>query len=171
MNIGCCYLKIDPAAWPWSKYLKTKHNKLSQFALTLATNGNVALSEQTFIHSRKVKGFRYALACYLKWEQKQNEFKEVGESAKTLYQKDFAFYFSQKTNLNIEANEFYHLKKVQETINVLWAMDCLRWKFGRVLEFLITRDRQQYLFENGIKTELKEIFEEHKSPRNLMIIT
>jgi hypothetical protein len=171
LNIGCCYLRINPQNWPWSQFLKSKKVTLSQFALTLATNGNVALSEQSFIHSRKVKGFRYALACYLKWEKGQNEFKEVGEAGKTLYQKDFAFYFTQKINSNFDANEFYHLEKVQKTINTLWAMDCLRWRMSRVLEFLITRDRQQYLFEQGLKTELKEIFEEHKSPRNLMIIT
>jgi len=171
LNIGCCYLRLNPKAWPWSDYLKSKKITLNQFALTLATNGNVALSEQAFIHSKKVKSYRYALACYLKWEQGQNVFKEVGESAKTLYQKDFSYYFSQKTNLNIEMNDFYHSNKVRETVDKLWAMDCIRWRLARVLEFLITRDRQQYLFENGIATKLKEIFEENKSPRNLMIVT
>jgi hypothetical protein len=82
--------------------------------------------------------------------------------------------FIENGNLNSSVNdkinteEFYDYYKNYESI--LWAFYTIRIKFVKIIEYIVVFDRIIYLFENGLKKiQLVKIFDENKSPRNLLI--
>lgn len=177
LSFGCCYFKtkLENHCFISSYGSKVDFN-LSKYSLTLASRAHTGLTKKAFLKKKKVKSYRYALHLFLFHHLKQTEFKEVGESKFSLYEKDFSDYAADKLNYlgteKIEKqtlDDFFESKQTRKLIEAMFCANIIRWQFGRAIEKLILIDRALYLKENNYHIELGELFDENISPRNVGI--
>ena len=71
-------------------------------------------------------------------------------------------------NIEEKCNKFY--EEYKEYKNYYFALNLIRVKFAKIVEYIVALDRIIYLNEQGIKKcKLIRIFNNHISPRNLLI--
>lgn len=189
VNLGCCYLKLDPDSQTnLSQLAKQNPLKNTKYSLTLATRGHLKLSKEEFEYKLKVKKYRYLLHLFF-LENGLQRFVSVGDSPPRDYAQNFSDYVFLKieeayTKKEINQEEYLKLKsrpaneidkcyqdeKQQETFWNLFYCDLIRWQVGRILEIDILLDRALYAFEKGIEAEVYEVFDENLSPRNIALI-
>jgi hypothetical protein len=176
INIGCCYHKIDKEI-NLSKESKFGPLEISNQAKTLATRTYKKLTLVEFQKREAVKRKRYALQILLYNKFGIREFVGVGNAKIIEYEKPFSDYATKKLaaiefdhNLSAkELNDFYKDKVVQDEITFMLRCGIFRSLFARPIELYIILDRAMYLEDHGHKTEMVEIFDNAKSPRNIAI--
>ncbi|WP_127717371.1 methyltransferase [Halobacteriovorax sp. HLS] len=180
LNFGCCYLRQDPNKdLNLSSYAQTHTNlKFTNWSLTIATRGYSSMSFEEFELKERVKFYRYTLHLLLSEILKKNSFLTVGDSHRREYWGDFASYAQKKlAALKIEhdysledLNNYYENIEIRKKVEDLYLANIIRWQFGRALEHYILTDRCLWLEEAGHKVQMKELFDEKLSPRNIGIL-
>ena len=181
LNFGCCYLKMNPKEdTNLSTYSKsTNHLELSNWALTLASRGYTSMDFKQYLLKERVKSYRYTLQLLLNDIHGKSHFVSVGDSHPREYWAEFSEYASKKLELlklapNYSLNElqeFYDDKETKRKIKDMYLGNIIRWQFGRALEHYILTDRCLVLEEAGLKVQMKELFDESLSPRNIGIFS
>lgn len=180
LNFGCCYLKMNPETdVNVSKYAKNNNSlKLKKWALTMASRGYSSMNFNQYLLKERVKSFRYSLQLLINEIMGYSHFTSVGDGKSREYWGDFAPYALRRLKaLNIthnydekSLNEFYESEAVKNEVRKMYLANIMRWQFGRCLEHYILTDRCLLLEEAGQKVELKELFNEDLSPRNIGIL-
>ncbi len=184
LNFGCCYgLMEDPKAINLSKVSQSASEGplwISPHALTLATRAHQEESFDSFKLKKRVKAYRYGLHLYNLLERCDSQFITVGNGDQSLYQGDFAQYylFMMKRLGNRESdlppiehlNDFFQREEIVALLAQMYAMDLIRWQFGKPLERYLLLDRALYLQEQGYQVKLFTLFDESLSPRNIAIL-
>ena len=179
INFGCCYPKLDPNCHlNISNAAKQDPLLIGEFGLTLATRSHASMSFNQFWLKQRVKYYRYALHLLLHHQLDIKQFIPLGNSKPALYRQDFAQY--AKDNLarinikhhfsDLQLNQFYQQKQIQQQLNEMFLANQIRWQFGRLLEFYILTDRCQYLCEQQFHVTMQEYFTQDISPRNIGIL-
>lgn len=179
LNFGCCYGLIEnTSALNLSQEAKRNPLELSSHALTLATRSHREGDMDDFLLKKRVKAYRYALHLFNLLELDSPDFLFVGNGTETLYRGDFATYYLFMMNrlhkeVEVNANRlnsFFASASTQNLLEKMFAMDIIRWQFGRCLEFYILHDRALFLEDHHFQTSLIQLFEERESPRNIGIL-
>ena len=176
LNFGCCYLKLTPGEFVGISAIGKKFNlPLSKYALTLATRAHTGPTWEDFMMKKRVKYFRYGIHLYLYYKLGIQKFINVGDGSKNDYKKSFGEYvdsrlerlsFSKVDSID-QINKWFEKIDIQEKISDMFAMNIIRWQFGRAIELWILLDRACYLEEQGYEAKLEEFFDEKISPRNI----
>jgi len=181
LNFGCCYLKMNPDSdTNLSKYSKENKNLyLSNWALTLASRGYASMDFKQYLLKERVKSFRFTLQLILDDIFGGPHFISVGDSHSREYWGEFSDYAYKKLS-NLKIDHDYDLKKLQDfydntdtqkKVKEMYLGNIIRWQFGRALEHYILTDRCLVLEEAGLKVQMKELFNESLSPRNIGIFS
>lgn len=178
INMGCCYLKLKPQETLLSQAAKESPLDMHLFALTLASRAHKRFTIEDIEYKKLVKQFRYTLHFLLYEEFGQKANLEIGNSPKSLYEKDFATYAKfhlekQKLQLDWSTEKLNDYFARPENLNLIHEMLCaglIRDAFGKALEVYLLTDRALYLEEQGYKAELFEVFDEMISPRSIALI-
>jgi len=173
LNFGCCYGKLNPKSEVNLSEISKKNSlKWSNYALTLATRSNFNQDFDTFLFTKNVKEYRYALDLYIKEELGIKKFLNLGNSPTTLYKKSFKEYvIVNLKNLNLEIISdpelFFNSKYIQNEVKKMFILTIIRWQLARPLEVYILLDRYFYLIEKNINVSINQYFDESLSPRNI----
>lgn len=176
INVGCCYLKLDPMKEVnISNEAKKDPLLFSKYSLALASRGHGGISFEDFMNKWKVKSFRYSLHLLLYEKLNLKEFITVEGYPLKKYGEDFSEYALTKlSELNIEhdfdatyLNDFH--QEWNPLVKKMFLANIIRWQFGRLLEVYILLDRALFLMEKGSKVEMNTLFNESISPRNIAI--
>ncbi|OUR99907.1 hypothetical protein A9Q84_02435 [Halobacteriovorax marinus] len=180
LNFGCCYLKMNPETdVNLSQYAKQgNHLKLKKWALTMASRGYTSMNFNEYLLKERVKSFRYSLQLLLNKIVGKSHFVSVGDGHSREYWGDFSDYAMKRLKvLNLDSGyneelltEFYEDADIKKEVKRMYLGNILRWQFGRCLEHYILTDRCLLLEEAGQSVELKELFDEELSPRNIGIL-
>ncbi len=181
LNFGCCYLKMNPEEdTNLSNHSRENKNlDLSRWALTLASRGYTSMDFKQYLLKERVKSFRYSLQLLLNKIHGGPNFISVGDSHSREYWGEFSGYAAKKLSaLDInhtyqleDLQNFYESTETQEKVKEMYLGNILRWQFGRALEHYILTDRCLVLEEAGFKVQMKELFNESLSPRNIGIFS
>ncbi|WP_372654128.1 methyltransferase [Halobacteriovorax sp.] len=181
LNFGCCYLKMDPESdTNLSNYSKENKNLyLSNWALTLASRGYASMDFKQYLLKERVKSYRFTLQLILDDIFGGPNFISVGDSHAREYWGEFSEYaFRKLSSLKLEHDydikklqDFYESPETQKKVKYMYLGNILRWQFGRALEHYILTDRCLVLEEAGLKVQMKELFDESLSPRNIGIFS
>lgn len=179
LNFGCCYGLIEEMEKTrLSNFTQQNPIHFTPHALTLATRAHSEESEVSFNLKKRVKSYRYALHLYNLQEENISEFLTVGNGNEALYRGEFADYYlfmmkrlgiTVNTNQN-KLNNFYQSEEIQLLLKKMFAMDLIRWQFGRPLEIALLLDRGIFLAESGMEVQFFTLFDELISPRNIGIL-
>jgi len=177
INIGCCYLKLNPLT-EVNISLEGKKDPLlfSKYSLALASRGHGGISFEDFMNKWKVKSFRYSLHLLLYEKMGIKKFITVEGYPLKKYGEDFSEYvFTKLEELGIDhkfdatyLNNFH--RDLSPLVKKMFLANIIRWQFGRLLECYIILDRALYLQENMFRVEITEFFNENISPRNIGIL-
>jgi len=180
LNFGCCYLKMNPDTdVNLSNYSKTnKSLKLKKWALTMASRGYSSMDFNQYLLKERVKSYRYSLQLLMNKIMGHSHFASVGDGKAREYWGDFGPYALKRLEaLGIEhdfnettLHDFYESVEIKNEVKMMYLANIIRWQFGRCLEHYILTDRCLLLEEAGQKVELKELFDEDLSPRNIGIL-
>ncbi len=179
INFGCCYGLIENQQdINISQFAKIKGMAITPHALTLATRAHHEESFESFELKKRVKAYRYTLHLYHYQQDHLAPFITVGNGHPELYQKSFAeyYHFMMKRLGHLELpsaeqlNSFYHCPSIQKLLSEMFAMDLIRWKFGKALEYYLLFDRGIYLEEQDYQVNLFSLFDALQSPRNIAIL-
>jgi len=181
LNFGCCYLKMNAMRdCNLSNYAKKVNAiKLTKWSLTLASRGYTTMSFKQYLLKERVKAFRYTLQLLLNQIHGKSHFVSVGDSHQREYWGDFSSYAEKKLkSLEIshnfsskELDDFFENSDHKRIVKRMYLANILRWQFGRILEHYILTDRCILLEESGHKVQMKELFDESLSPRNIGIFS
>jgi SAM-dependent methyltransferase len=180
LNFACCYLKMKaPRDLNLSKYAKENENlEFTKWSLTIASRGYSSMSFDEYLLKERVKSYRYTLHILLSEILGMNSFLTVGDSHSREYWGDFSAYAKKKLNklmidysmTDKELDEYIERDDIKKKVSDLYLANIIRWQFGRALEHYILTDRCLLLEEAGYNVEMKELFKEELSPRNIAIL-
>lgn len=180
LNFGCCYLKMKSEVdVNLSNHSKENPNlKFTRWGLTIASRGYASMNFEEYHLKERVKSYRYTFHLLVNEIKGVNTFLTVGDCHPREYWGDFSDYAMKKlTQLNIEhskskqdLDDFISDPIISRKVEDLYLANVIRWQFGRALEHYILTDRCLVLEESGYKVEMKELFDEELSPRNIGIL-
>ena len=136
------------------------------------------MSFDEYLLKERVKSYRYTLHLLLSELLNENSFLTVGDSHSREYWGDFASYAQKKLKFleidhklsDQELNNYIEREDIKKKVENLYLANIIRWQFGRALEHYILTDRCLVLEEAGYSVEMKELFDEELSPRNIAIL-
>jgi hypothetical protein len=180
LNFGCCYLKMKSEKdLNLSNHAKENPNlKFTKWGLTIASRGYASMDFKEYHLKERVKSYRYTFHLLVNEILGKNTFLTVGDCHQREYWGSFSDYAMKKlTQLKISHNKskedldnFIINPSVSRKVEDLYLANVIRWQFGRALEHYILTDRCLVLEESGYKVEMKELFDEELSPRNIGIL-
>ena len=163
ISIGCCYEKLggfqgiheDPIGISGAFLASRYHPKPTNTPLASA--------------------YRFALDLLLR--EIGEPIGKLGRPSRQMLEQDFGSYALQSLK-NVdrdifmsreELNEFYSNTKHQTSIKRMVTANLIRILMGRPIEVAILLNRASRLSDNGYHVEIKEVFSQSISPRNLAI--
>jgi hypothetical protein len=170
LNFGCCYHKLKDE-YNISKLAKENPISFTNHALTMAAKGNRDLSITELNKKFIVKKYRYALH-FLCIEVLKIPFQSMGNAKRSDYLGSFAEYaqkyLSQANRLSHEDLDSFYNKNINKIDKIIRA-GSLRAQLSRLIEIYIILDRVIYSREQGINSNMFELFDVNISPRNIAI--
>lgn len=173
LNFGCCYGKLEnQQEQNLSQFAQQDPLTFEKYALTLATRSHAEMTFDDFLLKQIVKQYRYTLHLYLYEKENQKKFQGLGNTPIKIYREgsfaDYVAYNLPGQYTAKDLNQFY--AKSIPLVRKLFLANIIRWRFGRIIEQYILTDRCLYLQEHQRHVEMKELFHEHLSPRNIGIL-
>ena len=180
LNFGCCYLKMNSNKdINLSKHSKENPNlKFTKWGLTIASRGYASMDFKEYHLKERVKSYRYTFHLLVNEILGKNTFLTVGDCHPREYWGDFSDYAMKKlSHLKIshskskeDLDSYINNSIIKRKVEDLYLANVIRWQFGRALEHYILTDRCLVLEESGYKVEMKELFNDELSPRNIGIL-
>gem|GEM_PF-510512 len=185
LNFGCCYFNLHPQKEVnLSQLAQEQPMPWNPHALTLATRAHCQYDPEEFLQSWKVKFYRFALHLWLKKELDIDSDFPFGSEHPRLYLGPFVEFAKAKmarlfptelakrneADLERELNLFISAPELGHLFLNFMTLTLFRWRFGRVLEFILLIDRALWLKDKGLDAKMFVLFDEKISPRNIGIL-
>ena len=174
----------DNVGYPLSDYIKNKYKYIffGKDIRNAAMLNNIENAPFDSISTQK-NFFRALLQKFL--EDNLNEYSNIYGLGRNKFNDKFSFEEYVKDYLNIIKEKEKNEKTIEKIDNLIknkdniynkfllgkhYALNLIRIKFAKVVEYIVALDRVIFLLEKGINNvQLIRIFNNHISPRNLLI--